>query len=274
MISRKKLILLGFIILSTFSEAKVVNAIAMVVNGEAITTSEIRTVQQKARISKKEAVDLLIQDRLQKSAMKKITIPATDIDAKIKQIATQNNITVPMMQKTLKEQGTSWTKYRKNMEESLKKQRFYRSTVAASVPKPSEDELKLFYENHKKSFIVPVSVSMVEYSSASEESLKKFLETKKRKAVKSRSIKKSTSKMNSALLAKVLQTQDGSFTRPFNAGDKYISYKVVSKDGRRSMSYEDAKSTVAGRWRQEQQGKALKDYFKKMKTEADIRVIR
>ena len=40
------------------------------------------------------------------------------------------------------------------------------------------------------------------------------------------------------------------------------------------MSYDDAKSVVAGKWRQEQQGKALKDYFEKLKTNADVQVIR
>ena len=140
--------------------------------------------------------------------------------------------------------------------------------------KPSEDELKIFYENHKKDFIIPTSVSMIEYSASSEEALKNFLKTKKKKGVKSRSVKKNTSNINSALLGTILQTQDGSFTRPFNAGDRYISYRVISKNGQRSMSFEDAKGAVAARWRQQQQGKALKDYFEKMKTNADIKVIR
>ena len=115
---------------------------------------------------------------------------------------------------------------------------------------------------------------MIEYSASTEEALKKFLQTKKKKGVKSRSVKKSTSNLNSALLGQLLQTQNGSFTRPLNAGDKYISYKVVSKNGQKSMSYEEAKGAVASKWRQQQQGKALKDYFEKMKTNADIRIIR
>jgi len=40
------------------------------------------------------------------------------------------------------------------------------------------------------------------------------------------------------------------------------------------MSFEDAKGAVAGKWRQQQQGKALKDYFEKLKTNADVKVIR
>jgi len=270
----KKLLIILSIAMLTFAEAKMVNGIAMIVNGEAVTISEIKAVQQQMGVSKQQAVDLLVQDRLQKSAMKKISIPENEIDTKIAQIAAQNNLTVPKMQKLLKQQGTSWSKYRKSIKESLKKQKFYREKVAATIPKPSEDELKIFYENHKKEFVIPRSISMIEYSSSSEAAMKKFLQTKKKKGVKSKSVKKSTNNINKALLGTILQTQNGSYTRPFNAGDRYISYKILSKNGQKNMSFEDAKGAVAAKWRQQQQGKALKDYFEKMKTNADIRVIR
>jgi len=270
-----KLILLGCVVLFSFAQAKMIDGIAMVVNGEAVTTSEIRAVQQQLGVNKKQAIDMLVQDRLQTSAMRKTKIPETDVDKKIAQIAAQNNLTVPKMQKLLKAQGTPWRKYRKTIKDSLKKQKFYREKVAATVVKPSEDELKIFYENNKKDFIVPTSISTVEYSASSEATLKKFLTTRKKtRGVKSRSVRKSTSNLNSALLGQLLQTQNGSFTRPFNAGDRFISYKVISKNGKKSMSYEDAKGAVAGKWRQQQQGKAMKDYFEKMKTNADIRIIR
>jgi hypothetical protein len=71
-----------------------------------------------------------------------------------------------------------------------------------------------------------------------------------------------------------LQTQNGSFTRPFNAGDKYISYKVLSKEGKASMPFEAAQGAIAAKWKQQQQTKALKDYFEKIKTNADIQVLR
>ena len=270
----RKLILLVGLLLLTFAEAKMMNGIAMVVNGEAVTTAEIRAVQKQMGVSKKQAVDMLVQDRLQKSAMRKVSIPQSDVDAKIASIAAQNNLTVPKMQKLLKQQGTSWTKYRKSIMESLKKQKFYRETVAATVKRPGDDELKLYFETHKKEFVMPKTISMIEYSSSTEARMKKFLETKKKVGVRSRSVTKSTSNINSALLGTILQTQNGSYTRPFNAGDKYISYKIVSKNGQKTLSFEDAKGAVGAKWRQEQQGKALKDYFEKMKTNADIRIIR
>ena len=270
----KKLILIGCIALFTLTEAKMVNAIALIVNGEAVTTAEIRAVQKQMNVSKKQATDMLVADRLQKAAMKNVSISEDAIDTKIAQIAAQNNLTIPKMQQVLKQQGTSWRKYRRSIKDRMQKDKFYREKVAATLSKPSEDELKLFYEKNKKSFVVPTSISMIEYSSSSEESMKKFLETKKKKGVKSRSVKKSTKELNSALLGTILRTQDGSFTRPFNDGNKFISYKILSKNGQRPMSYDDAKGAVAGKWRQQQQGKALKDYFEKLKTNADIQVIR
>jgi parvulin-like peptidyl-prolyl isomerase len=270
----KKLILLGLITLLTLSQAKMVDAIAIIVEGEPITTAEIRAVQRQMQVSKEQATDLLIQDRLQKSAMKNVQIAEADIDAKIATIAAQNNLTIPKMQKILKEQGTTWNNYRSSIKEAMKKEKFFQENVVSSIPAPSEDELKLFYRNHKNEFTIPASVNLIEYSAPSEKSMKKFLQTKNPKGVKSRSVTKSTKDLNPALLGSILQTQDGSFTRPFNAGDRYISYKVLSKKGKVNMSFEAAQGAVTAKWRQQQQSKALKDYFEKIKTNADIQVIR
>jgi len=115
---------------------------------------------------------------------------------------------------------------------------------------------------------------MIEYSSKTEEAMKKFLRTKRTKGIKSRSVTKKTKDLNPTLLSMLLQTKNGAYTRPFNAGDKYLVFKIKSKKGKVSMPFEAAKGAVAARWRQKQQGKALKDYFEKMKTNADIQVIR
>lgn len=269
-----KLILLGFIALLTFSQAKVVDAIAIIVEGEPVTTAEIRAVQQQMQVSKEQATDLLIQDRLQKSAMKDIVIDEADIDAKIAAIAAQNNLTIPKMQKILEQQGTTWTKYRASVRDAMKKEKFFQENVVSSIPTPSEDELKLFYTNHQDEFTIPATVNLVEYSAPTEEKMKQFLQTKNAKGIQSRSVTKSTKDLNPGLLGSILQTQDGSFTRPLNAGDKYISYKVVSKQGKVNMPFEAAQGAVAAKWKQEQQGKALKDYFEKLKTNADIQIIR
>ena len=91
----KKLILLGFITLFSFAEAKMVDGIAIIVEGEPITTAEIRAIQTQLSVPKQKACDMLIQDRLQNSAMKNISVDESVIDSKISTIAAQNNLTVP-----------------------------------------------------------------------------------------------------------------------------------------------------------------------------------
>ncbi len=270
----KKLILIGFITLLTSIDAKMLDAIAIIVEGEPVTTAEIRAIQTQMSVSKKQAESLLIQDRLQKSAMKDIAIDEKAIDSKISSIAAQNNITVPKMQQILKEQGTSWSRYRSNIRDAMKKEKFFQENVVRTIPEPTEDELALYYQNNKDEFFAPNSVSLIEYSASSEQKMKDFLKTKNKKYVTSRSVTKKTKELNPTLLGSILQTQDGSYTRPFNAGDRYISYKVLSKNGKSAMPFESAKGAVAARWKQKQQTKALKDYFEKLKTNADVQYIR
>lgn len=254
--------------------AKMVDGIALIVEGEAVTTAEIRAVQTQMGVSKEEAVNLLIQDRLQKTAMKDIDIPEEDIDKKISQIAAQNSVTIPQMQKILQGQGTSWVIYRKSIREALKKEKFYQDKVVASIPAPSQDELKLYYRNHKKSFTIPTNISVVEYTAKNKEKMEKFLRTHKKSYVKSHKMTKSIKNLEPSLLSMLLQTPDGSYTKAINAGDRYIVYKVRSKYGKTTMPFEAAQGAVAAKWRQDQQGKALKDYFEKLRTSADVQVLR
>ena len=269
-----KLLFVGLFAFFTLLEARIVNAVALTVDGEAITTSEIQTVQRKAHVSKQQAIDLLIQDRLQREAMKSIKISEETIDAKIEQIANLNNISIPKMQKLLKQQGTRWNQYRESIRQMMKKERFFKEKVSRTILPPSENELKLYYENHKELFAMPVSLNLTEYSTASEKKLQHFLHTGDSSGIKSISNTKKTEGMNPAMLSMLLSTPDGRFTKPINAGNKWVVFKINSKNGKRQMSFSDARNAVAGRWRQEQQTQALKDYFSKMKTEANIHIIR
>jgi hypothetical protein len=72
----------------------------------------------------------------------------------------------------------------------------------------------------------------------------------------------------------MLNTQKGSFTQPLNAGDRFITYKILSKNGKRTMPFEMAQATLIGKWKQEQQKRTLKEYFDKLKTNVDIEYIR
>lgn len=269
-----KLLFLLTLLLFSFLEAKMVDGIAIIVEGESITTAEIRTLRSQMHISKAKAIDLLIQDRLQNVAMKDIKVPEEEIDAQIAKIAKENTLSIPKMQKILKRQGTSWVKYRDTIRASLKKSRFYQDVVVASTPDPTEDELKLYYNKYKRDFKIPSTIHMIEYSAKTEKALQVFLTSRKSVGITSKRLTKSTKKLALEMLSMLLQTPNNKYTKILNAGDKFITYKVVSKRGSVTMPYEVAQGAITSKWKEELQGKALKDYFKKLRTRADIQILR
>jgi len=257
-----------FIMSTTILQARMVDAIALIVNGQPVTTREITSIQQRLGVSRQKAIDLLIQDRLQKAAMQDIVVSDEQVDEEIKKIAELNRLTVPKLQQILKSQGTSWSTYRNSIKTMLKQRLFFRQKVAKTIPQPTEEELKRYYTAHKNEFLIPTSIRVIEYSASSEEALKN------RKKAKQQAKTLDTAKLSPSLLEILMNTPDGELTPPVNAGDRYVTYKVLSKKGRTPMPFEKAKDAVAAQWMAAQKERALKDYFKKMKTEAHIHYLR
>ena len=271
----KKLLILTLFMLTTLAQAKMINAIAIVVDGEPITTVEISAVQKQLRVSKKEAQHMLIENRLQKAAMKDITVSEDEIDKRIEKIAKQNNMTVKKMQGVLKQQKQSWNTFRDQIKTGIQKQKFFRTKIAKNIPEPSDDELKIFYRNHPELFSMPSSITVTEYSASSADKIQALLQNPaNRKGVKRKKVTFKGADVTPQLLAMISQTPIGSFTPAFNNGNAYVTYKVLSKGGEKLKPFEDVRNNVTMAWKKEQQGDAVKDYFEKMKTNATIEYIR
>ena len=120
--------------------------------------------------------------------------------------------------------------------------------------------------------IQDINYNVTEYSAATKDGMEQFLKTKK--GLSGKSVAKSAKSLDPTMLGMMMQTPNGGFTRYMNAGDRYVVYRVDSKSGRAQLDYESAKPAIIGRWKQEQQGKALQDYFNKMRSKADIEIIR
>lgn len=269
-----RLVLVLLFALATLVQAKMLDGIAYVVEGEAITTSEIAAVQSQRGISKTEAVDMLIVNRLQKSALKNINIPEDDVDKRILGIAKQNKLSVKKMQSIIKKQGTDWSEYRSSIKSAMKKEKFYREQVLSSIPDPSDEELKRLYEKHKQELVIPSRINVLEYSAQSKEKIESFAKNHEKKYVSVRSLSKKSKEMSPDLLSMLLSANIGDYTEPLNTGSQYIIYKIKSKSGRQKMSFDLARSILARKWKQNQQSKMLVDYFKKLKTKANIQKIR
>ncbi len=270
----KKIVVLAFALL-TFSQAAMVNGIAMVVEGEPVTLAEIRAVQQQLRVSREKAKDMLIENRLQKAAMKNIIVSDSEIDERIALITKQNNFSIEKLQSLLKQQKISWKKFREQMALSIKKQRFYAQNISRLIPDPSDTELKRFYDKSPSKYKVPSTFSVIEYRSSNEATMKDFLlDPKKSSGIQSRKITLTGSKISSSLRDMLLGTHKGAFTAHLNDGSGFVAYKMLAQGGMTSRPYNEVRNLVAQEWKIEQKSKAVDDYFKKMKSSASIVVIR
>ncbi|MBN2768504.1 MAG: peptidyl-prolyl cis-trans isomerase [Campylobacterales bacterium] len=272
----KKILTVTFLSLFLFAHAQMVDGVAIIVDNQPIMISEIAKMQAGLKISKQEAIDQLIIQKLQKNALESIKIGEDEVDQKIADIAARNKISESKMRTLLKQQGTSWIEYRKNIKKEIQKQKFFQEVVMKSIEKPSEDELKLYYKNHKEMFSLPTSITMTEYKSKTKRGLEIFFSNPLAGGgdVTSRKITQKIENISPSLLPVLLQTPSGNITPAIDAGNGYIVYYVESKNGVREKSFEDSRKAILQKWEEDQRESALKDYFEKQRTKAVIEVIR
>ncbi len=271
--------LLPFLLFSLITaQAQVIDAVAIDVEGEAITTLEIQAVQQKMNMSKQAAVEALIRDRLEKSALKKanIQISQEEIQSKVEAIASSKGISQAQMKDVLAKKGLTWESYIKQLTTEIEKEHFFREHIVASVTPPSEEELENYYNTHKEAFSsAPLQMSLVVYLAPSVEKIKEAIANPMRpvQGVQKKNILASSNEMTPQLLELINKTPTNSFTSPVNTGKGVIAYFVKSK-GTQQSGFQAVKNAVANRWMQERRVQAGQDFFNKLKSNAKIRVIR
>jgi len=271
--------LLPFLLFSLITtQAQVIDAVAIDVEGEAITTLEIQAVQQKMNMSKQAAVEALIRDRLEKSALKKANIQVSheEIQAKVQAIASSKGMSQAQMKDVLAKKGLTWENYIKQLTTEIEKEHFFREHIVASVTPPSDSELESYYNTHQKEFSsAPIQMSLVVYLAPSVEKIKEAIANPMQpiQGVQKKNILASSNEMTPQLLALINKTPTNSFTSPVKTPQGVIAYFVKSK-GQQQSGFQAVKNAVANRWMQEQRVQAGQDFFNKLKSNANIRVIR
>ena len=274
---KKLLPLLLFTLIS--SHAQILDAIAIDVEGEPITTLEIQAVQQKMNMSKQAAVEALIKDRLEISALKKanIQIDPKDVQAKAAAIAQARGMTQDQMRSILAQKGLTWDAYISQLTNEMKKERFFKEYIAATVTPPSQSELETYYNTHKAEFsAAPTQMSLIAYASKSPQALKASIANpmKPIEGVQKKNILASANEMSPELANLLNNTASGSFTPVVNTGEIFVTYFVKSKGEQGQGGFQAVKQAVTMRWIQEQRVQAGQDFFNKLKSNANIRVIR
>ncbi len=259
--------------------AKTIGAIAMTVNGSPITLYEIKAFSKKAHIPIEDAVNALIQEKIEQEEIQKQGIYATpdEIDQRIDMIAKQNHMTPRQFQKALKKEGTTIEALKKDIEKQIKKEKLYQKLLANKLKKPTEEEMRAYYQKHKNEFTVPGKIKIQEYLSNDPRALQaiKMQPMLMLPNVKITPKKVDPRKTNPQLIQLLMQTPLKQFTPIVNLGKNQAAMFFVESKGKAvTAPFEQVKQNIFMRIMKEQEQANLIAYFEKKKSEADIKVLR
>lgn len=270
--------LISFALVMTTSFAGLIGGISMTVDNEAITLYEIQSYTQQNKVPVEEAVNRLIQRKIEEIEIRKLGIIASpyEVDKKMQEIAKQNGMTEEQFKKALVAEGHSEQRIRQDIEDKFKRDELYKKIVGSSLKKPDEEELQSYYDLHKSEFSMPTSVELVEYISSSKEALelqqKQPMVNMPNIEVTQKSVELNS--INPQLAQLLVQTPDSSFTPVLNLGKQSGMFFIQKKIGQQNVSFAMAKQAIYARVMKSKEQASLIEYFEKKKSEANIKVVR
>lgn len=263
--------------------AAIIDGIAAVVNNQPITLYEIEQAAQKLHISKKDALELLIQKRIEEAQIKKLGIDVDDFELEkaIENFAAQKGMDLISFRQAIEAQGVDWATYKKSFKEQLLRKKLYEKVSQIVQNKISEEQLKEYYENHKNEFTLAKSATLYKYISPSKEILERIrqnpLYTPQNPALLAKGEEKvDLETLEPTFAAIINKTPQGSFTPilPLPNDNRFLLILVKSKEDTITIPFEKARGFILNKLVSKNRSKSVKEYFDKLRASANIKIIR
>ncbi len=261
--------------------AKFLDGIAIIVDNEPITTYEIEQTAKNLHIPKKEAIDLLIQKKLEAAQAKKLGISVSDFEVQnaIDNFARSKGMDIFSLREAIESKGLSWEEYKRSFKEQLLRKKLYEAIARLQSKAPSEQQLREYYQNHPQEFQVAKSVQIVKYLSPSKEILAKIAQNPLYQPQNPALLQKGEEsvelqKVNPKFATLLNQIPEGHFGPILPLGDRYMLIYVAKKEGKEQIPFEEAKGYILKKLANTTRGKSVKEYFQKLKASANIKIVR
>lgn len=259
--------------------ASVIAGVAIRVNSNAITINEIKKLQQELKISKKEAIDLLINERLKDDeiARFKITIDEFKIDDEIARIAASSGISKSALISKIAKEGVSYQTYRADLKKQLQTRELMQKILASNVNITDENELFAYYNKHKNQFEMPSNVKVIRYSANDDALLQRAIKERKKNfsGVEKQEEEIAIASLNNQIAQIFISTPKGQFTPVLNAGNNIlVSFLILERKGNKLMSFEEAKPLINQRIMAQKEQSIIQEHFEKIRSSAKIVYLR
>jgi len=269
---------IGLGILAITAHAGLVNAISVTVNDEPITLYEIHKLSNVQSVSLKDALEQLVQERLEESQIKLLGIRADafDVQSRIESVAAQNGISVMELRNLIESKGMAWDEYNAQIEKTIKQEKLYSRIFASSIEPFDTAQVRAYYDANLDEFKRANRIVVTRYDGPNEESLKRI-------RAAPMSLVSGVSTTREVLSAKdqnqrvqyyLDQTPVGAFTPIIQGQSGATMYLVELKDKMETLPFDRVQNAIAKHLEDERREEIIRNYFEKLKARADIVVLR
>ncbi|GAA8138917.1 hypothetical protein HpDR134_11460 [Helicobacter pylori] len=259
-------------------EDKVVGGISLLVNGSPITLYQIQEEQKKSKVSKAQARDRLIAERIKNQEIERLKIHVDDdkLDQEMAMMAQQQGMDLDHFKQVLMAEG-HYKLYREQLKEHLEMQELLRNILLTNVDTSSETKMREYYNKHKEQFSIPTEIETVRYTSTNQEDLERAMADPNLEipGVSKANEKIEMKTLNPQIAQVFISHEQGSFTPIMNGGGgQFITFYIKEKKGKNEVSFSQAKQFIAQKLVEESKDKILEEHFEKLRVKSRIVMIR
>jgi hypothetical protein len=271
--------LCGFF-LSVNANAVLVDAVSVIVDNEPITIYEIFRLSKQYNISSKEALDILIRQKLELSQIKQMNIQVDDfaLNQQIEAIAAKNNMGIQEFYRLLLSEGISADTYRLELKQTMQREKLYQYIMSNKYQNIEEEQLLFYYNNNPEEFKRYESFDVVKFESDNDKNLIN-VSYESAAADNNQTIRLSNEKIFSAdenpnIIVALSMTKINAQTPVMQTKSGFVKYIITAKNGENIIPFEQVKNSIMAKLASRQENTILREYFETVKSRVSIIVIR
>jgi len=258
----------------------VVDGVAIVVKGDAITLFDIKQEMKTAHVDAKKASDILIRKKLEAQEIKerKIVVTSEEVYEDLKKTAARNKLSLSEFYDAVRNSsGLNSSELKAKVKEKLLSQKLYSAIAYATISLPDEHEIEEYYNIHKEKFAHPSAFKVIIYGAADKQRLQEKIDNPMfyTPEVKTNEQTLPYDRITPELASLLQKTKLNTFTPIIpNGRGGFMSFYLKEVVGASEVGLEGVKNQVINLLMAQKRESVLGDYFARLRNNADIKVIR
>lgn len=258
--------------------ASTVDGISLIINKEPITLYDIHKYATRFNLSKKEALDVLIRQKLEDSEIKKLGITADsfEVDQYIENLAISNGLSQYEFLNLIRSKNIDVVDYKEDLRSKLQRDKLYKKILSTKLQQLGDNELRAYYNDNLNEFSQASAFDVTIYSSADQQALQAIAQNpmSAHNGVELKEATFEAGKTDPKLTLLLNKTTQGSFSTMVKSDQNFVLFFVKKKHNVQNIAFEDAKNYISNRLAEGKEQKAIEEYFEKLKASANIQVVR